>query len=80
MGIDGLGTSAADLAFGAAGVGGSGVDQTSLEPQASAFEILARLLVVDVGAAVGLVPACDDAEGAERLNAELISEDALGAF
>lgn len=80
MGMEGLLTGSAGFGFGTAPVAGSEEAQASLEPQASAFEKFAKLLEFELEAAgVGLGTACDGADGAERLKAELMLEEGAGA-
>lgn len=80
MGMDGLLTGSAGLFFDTALLVGSDVAQASLEPQASAFEKPLKSFESEVGAVgAGFGSACDEAEGAERLNAELTLDVGIGA-
>ena len=81
IGIDGTVGVAACLGFGAVVVGvGSGVAQTSPEPQASMLEKPDEVLARGGWAgAEGFCSDCKGAAGAERLNAELTLDGGAGA-
>ena len=80
IGIDGVLAGALDFGFGAVLVFvGSGVAQASLEPQASALEKPGSAFeVAEEGVTVGLVLLWDGGAGADRLNADFISDDGTG--